>query len=79
MEEEAEENGTKRDPALTVRMPKGLREAARTALSARDRQLVDFIVACINALRENPDDFLNRLAPHWPEPNRRGRPPKRSN
>ncbi|OWL98820.1 hypothetical protein B7435_23870 [Mycolicibacterium peregrinum] len=62
---------------MTVRMPKGLREVARKALSARDRKLGDFVVACMNALRENPDDLLERLAPHWPEPNRRGRPPKR--
>lgn len=61
---------------MTVRMPEGLREAVRKALSARDRQLGDFVVACMNALREKPDDFLEGLAPHWPEPNRRGRPPK---
>ncbi|MGH8964148.1 MAG: hypothetical protein ACRDXB_02295 [Actinomycetes bacterium] len=41
-----------------------------------DRQMDDFLRACLRALRENPEAFLATLAPHWPPPRPRGRPRK---
>ncbi|MGP3990800.1 hypothetical protein [Streptomyces sp. 3N207] len=67
-----------RDPALTVRPPADLKEAAQSALSARDIEIRAFVVACLKALVANPDQFLKVLTGHWPEKKPRGRPRRSS-
>lgn len=63
------------DPAMTVRVPDGLKDAARQALTDRGRELRAFVVACLTALRDDPDRLLTYLRPYWPDPKPRGRPP----
>ncbi|MEV7684048.1 hypothetical protein AB0O64_36765 [Streptomyces sp. NPDC088341] len=65
-----------RDPALTVRPPASLKEAALAALSDRDLEVQAFVVACFNALVADPDRVLGELAGYWPEKKPRGRPRK---
>ncbi|MFI6771171.1 hypothetical protein [Streptomyces sp. NPDC050355] len=65
-----------RDPPLTVRPPADLKAEAQAALAARDLEVRAFVVACLNALVADPDQFLSELGTHWPERKPRGRPPK---
>lgn len=62
------------DPALTVRPPADLKTQAQQLLADRDREMRGFVVACLAALKADPDGFLGRLADHWPAPKPRGRP-----
>lgn len=61
--------------AVTARIPGRLRDDANGAIQARGRTLKDFVVACLRALVADPESILHVLAPHWPEQQRRGRPP----
>ena len=66
------------DPeALTVRPGAKVKAAASKVLSDRELEMRAFIVACLAALAADPDRFLATLAPHWPAPKPRGRPPRR--
>jgi len=65
-----------RDPGLTVRPPKALKEAAQIELASRDRTMRAYFVACLNALVADPDRFLAGLDEHWPADTPRGRPRK---
>lgn len=65
------------DPPLTVRPPAELKQAAQQLLAGRGLQMRAFVVACLTALKKDPDQFLADLKPHWPapKPHRGGRPP----
>lgn len=63
------------DPTMTVGIPTELKASVQQELSQRDRELAAFVIACLNDLESDPDDFLEFLAPHWPEQKRPGRPP----
>ena len=65
-----------RDPPLNVRPPTADRTAATDALTERGKDMTGFVTACLRALAANPDRLLRQLAPHWPEPKPRGRPPR---
>jgi hypothetical protein len=57
-----------RDPALTVRPPKDLKDDAQAVLSGRRLEMRAFVVACLTALTKDPERFLAALKPHWPAP-----------
>lgn len=63
-----------RNPPLTIRPPADLKAQATKALG--ERQMQAFLVACLNALVDNPDSFLGSLTAHWPQEAARGRPRK---
>ncbi|MFE7958652.1 hypothetical protein [Streptomyces sp. NPDC057413] len=65
-----------RDPALTVRPPADLRQAATRELNERNLEVQAFVVACFKALVAEPEQFLEELTAHWPEKKPRGRPRK---
>lgn len=65
-----------KDRALTFRPPEEVRAPAQDALTERGREIGAFLTACLDALAANPDGFLAQLAPHWPDPKPRGRPPR---
>lgn len=65
-----------RDPAVTVRVPRQVKEAAQTQLDQRGLAKKAFVVACMAALAKQPDNLLKLLEPHWPTPSPRGRPYK---
>ncbi|WIX85837.1 hypothetical protein [Amycolatopsis sp. DG1A-15b] len=56
-----------RDPALTVRPPKDLKDDAQAVLSGRKLEMRAFVVACLTALVKDPERFLAALKPHWPD------------
>ena len=62
------------EPAMTVRVPTGLKDDARQTLSGRGLELRAFIVACLAALRAHPEAVLAVVEPYWPDPKVRGRP-----
>ena len=55
-----------------------VKAAASKVLSDRELEMRAFIVACLAALAADPDGLLAMLAPHWPPPKPRGRPPRRT-
>jgi hypothetical protein len=63
-----------KDPAMTVRVPSGLKADARHTLAARGLELRAFVVACLTALRTHPEQVLALVEPYWPDPKPRGRP-----
>lgn len=65
-----------RDPALTVRPPADALSTAQAVLDARSLEMRGFITACLTAVAADPDDFLGRIAEHWPAQKKRGRPPR---
>jgi len=65
-----------RNPQLKIRPNPDDVDAARTALDQHGRTLTDFIGASLAELAADPGAVLARLAPHWPPPARRGRPPR---
>ena len=65
-----------RDPALTVRPPAALRQAAARELEERNLEVQAFVVACFKALVADPEAFLGELTAHWPDKKPRGRPRK---
>lgn len=65
-----------REPALTVRPPADLRQAATRELNERNLEVQAFVVACFKALVADPERFLEGLTAHWPEKKPRGRPRK---
>lgn len=66
------------DPPLTVRPPGELKAAASDELDSRGLHMRSFVVACLAALRADPDGFLRLLTPHWPADKPRGRPRRRT-
>ena len=65
-----------RHPQLKIRPPGEVVEAGRAALDAAGRTVTDFVTAALREVAADPEAVLERLAPHWPDPPRRGRPPK---
>jgi hypothetical protein len=65
-----------RDPALTIRPPADLRQAAARELNERNLEVQAFVVACFTALVADPEQFLEELTAHWPDKKPRGRPRK---
>lgn len=65
-----------RDPALTIRPPADLRQAAARELNERNLEVQAFVVACFKALVADPEKFLEDLTAHWPDKKPRGRPRK---
>ncbi|MCV7256964.1 hypothetical protein H7J86_32795 [Mycobacterium hackensackense] len=63
-----------KDPAMTVRVPPGLKGDARHTLAGRGLELQAFVVACLTALRAEPEQVLAVVEPYWPDPKPRGRP-----
>lgn len=64
--------------ALTVRPDPDLKAAATAALTARNREMQAFVVACLTALVADPDAFLATLDTHWPPKKPYGRPPRKA-
>lgn len=65
-----------RNPAVNFRPDPGVKAQAKAALDARGHTIDTFLSATFQALAENPDAILDALAPHWPAPKPKGRPPK---
>jgi hypothetical protein len=65
-----------RHPALTVRPPRAVQDAAKQALTERGWTMQDFMTACLAAVGAEPEATLERIAGHRVAPNRRGRPAK---
>lgn len=63
-----------KDPAMTVRVPPGIKGDARHTLAGRGLELQAFVVACLTALRTEPEQVLAVVEPYWPDPKPRGRP-----
>lgn len=61
--------------AVSVRMTKEVRDAAKTALMAEDWTIADFIVAALRAVAARPAQVLRMLEPYR-EVRPRGRPRK---
>lgn len=70
-----------REPALTVRPPADLKRDTQVELAGRGLQMRAFVVACLTALKADPEWFLAVLKPHWPDPkpHRGGRPATKRN
>lgn len=63
------------DTPVTLRPPSGVLAAAQDRLTERSIGMRAFFSACLAALVNNPDGFLQGLEGYWPTPKRRGRPP----
>jgi hypothetical protein len=66
------------DPKLTVRPTEELRRAVLDLLRQRGLTAQDFMIACLSALASDPERQIEAVAPYWPEPKPRGRPPKKA-
>jgi hypothetical protein len=64
------------DPQLNVRPPAEVTERAKKNLEDRGLEIRSFVVACLNALNAEPEEFLRLLDQHWPPAKPRGRPPR---
>ncbi|SFW11611.1 hypothetical protein [Amycolatopsis australiensis] len=53
---------------LNVRPPAEDLAAAKRILSGRSREIRGFVIACLRALRADPDGFLGQLDQYWPPP-----------
>ena len=66
--------GAHLDPAMTVRVPDGLKDTVKAHLSDRGLDLRGLIVAALTATSSDLDATLRFLRPYWPAPKKRGRP-----
>lgn len=60
------------NPQLNVRPPAEDLQPAKRILSGRGREISGFVIACLRALRADPDGFLGVLEQHWPSAAPRG-------
>jgi len=51
-------------------------QPAEKLLEKRGHTMTEYLRACLLWLNADPDAALATLAPVWPEPRRKGRPPK---
>jgi hypothetical protein len=66
------------NPQLNVRPPAEDLDPAKRILSGRGREISGFVIACLRALRADPDGFLGVLERHWPPPTTKGSRRRRS-
>lgn len=64
------------DRAVTIRPRAVVLDRAQDVLDERSLEMRGFFMACLAAVAADPDVLLTHIAQYWPEPKRRGRPPK---
>lgn len=64
-----------RDKAgVAVRTTPDIRDAANTALDHHGWTLAEYLIACLHAVADQPEQLLATLTPYRPPPKTRGRP-----
>ncbi|MEV4311186.1 hypothetical protein [Actinocrispum sp. NPDC049592] len=62
------------DPAITVRAPIEVQQAAKTVLRGHGIEMRDFVIAMLTALTKETDMVVKLATRHQPPPKPRGRP-----